>query len=334
MCHQFEVFEIFKRGVEKELKSKFQVARTTSSGNWIITVAIGKEYLDRWHLTVSESWLNYADTHDIGILVVTGDLIDADDIHWKKPNWQKLLIASAVLDLDLRIELICYLDTDILINPFSPNIFTLHQPGKIGVVSLRKNLPFNYESTLKKLAILRKSFINKDYPLDSALFISTSDLYSFHNLPPQEDEFCTGLFLFDAKEFAQIMKSWFFEYTKDVKSITNDGDQTHINYHVQSLGLSYFLPYEYQAIWSFEVANFYAFLFTQKFENIQNYIDCIQSTLLRVNFLHFAGSWTESSTFSQINLKFDPEFRILYKEYQEYSKVRLKGIPVGVVKPA
>jgi hypothetical protein len=319
--------------MEQQLDSKFQIVRSSSSGNWIITVAIGKSYLDRWKATVSESWLKYAEINDIGVIVITDDLIESDNLHWKKPNWQKLLIASAVLELELKIEVICYLDTDILINPFSPNVFNLYRPNKIGVVSLRKQLPFDYNLTLRKLALLRKTFIDENYPLDSALFIDTANLYKFHNLEPQEDEFCTGLFLFNAKQFAPIMKSWFFEYTKSVKSITNDGDQTHINYHVQSSGLAHFLPYEYQAIWSFEAANSYAFLFAQKFENLQNYRYCIQSTLLRVNFLHFAGSWTESSTFSQINFAFDPEFRDLYKNYREYSQVSLKGKPIGMIKP-
>jgi hypothetical protein len=165
------------------------------------------------------------------------------------------------------------------------------------------------------------------------MIIDTADLYKFHNLAPQEDEFCTGLFLFNAKQSAPIMKSWFFEYTKNVKSITNDGDQTHINYHVQSSGLAHFLSCEYQAIWSFKAANSYAFLFAQKFENPQNYRDCIQSTLLRMNFLHFAGSWTKSSTFSQINFTFNPEFSDLYKNYREYSQVSLKEKPIGMIKP-
>jgi hypothetical protein len=315
------------------LNPKFYIARETLSGNWLTTIAVGEPYFKTWTSTVSKSWLDYAEAHDLGIIVVVKDLIDKSDVNWKKPNWQKLLIPSALLKLDLNIEIICYLDTDILINPFSPNVFDLYEQKKIGVVSLRKNLPFHYDSTLRKLALLRRTYLDNSYPLDSALFISLSDLYKFHELPVQEDEFCSGFFLFNLNEFASIMESWFFENKSDVKSITNDGDQTHINYYVQSLGLANYLPYEYQAIWSFEAANYYSFLFAQEFNDVDLYKLCIQSTLLRVNFLHFAGSWTESSKFSETDFEINSEFYELFRNYQSYSKETLSGKPRGLIRP-
>lgn len=315
------------------MDDKFYIPRKTLSGNWLITIAVGDHYLNRWESSVSKSWLDYADIHDLGIIVVVQDLIEKDDVNWKKPNWQKLLIPSELLKSGLLVKIVCYLDTDILINPFSPNVFDLHKPKKIGVVSLRNNLPFDYDSTLRKLALLRRTFLDRDYPLDSALFISLSDLYKYHNLQVQEDEFCSGFFLFDVAEFASIMKSWFFEIKSDVKSITNNGDQTHINFYVQSLGLANYLPYEYQAIWSFEAANYYSFLFAQEFKDVNQYKMCIQSTLLRVNFLHFAGSWTESSKFSEIDFEINLEFYELLRNYQSYSKKAIAGKPRGMIRP-
>ena len=324
---------ITRKDANSKLNPKFHIARKTLSGNWLTTIAVGEPYFETWTSTVSKSWLEYAENYDLGVIVVVKDLIEKNDINWKKPNWQKLLIPSALLKLDLNIKIICYLDTDILINPFSPNVFNLHKPNKIGVVSLRKNLPFNYDLTLRKLALLRKTFLDSDYPLDSALFISISDLYEFHNLQIQEDEFCSGLFLLDVNEFASIMESWFLETKSDIQSITNDGDQTHINYYVQSLGLANFLPYEYQAIWSFEAANYYSFLFAQEFKDVELYKMCIQSTLLRVNFLHFAGSWNESSKFSEINFEINLENKELLRNYQSYSKKTLTGKPRGMIRP-
>jgi hypothetical protein len=315
------------------LNDKFYIARETLSGNWLVSIAVGEPYLNRWKATVSKSWMDYAITYDLGIVIVVKDLIEKDDTNWKKPNWQKLLIPSELLKSDLFVKIVCYLDTDVLINPFSSNVFDLHKPEKIGVVSLRNNLPFNYDLTLRKLALLRRTFLDKDYPLDSALFISPSDLYKHHDLQVQEDEFCSGFFLFDATEFASIMESWFFEIKSDVVSITNNGDQTHINYYVQSLGLANYLPYEYQAIWSFEAANFYSFLFAQEFKDINLYKLCIQSTLLRVNFLHFAGSWTESSKFSEIDFEINLQFYELLRNYQSYSKKTLSGKPRGMIRP-
>jgi hypothetical protein len=312
---------------------KFHVVRDSSSGKWLVTIAIGDEYLKNWEMNFKFSWVEYADRYDLGILVVTNDLIDVSNEKWKKPTWQKLLIASNLKYFDRDIEVVCYLDTDILINPFAPDVFDQHIKGQIGVVSLRKNLPFDYEQTLRRLALLRHKFIDDKYPLDSALFIDLPGLYGFHNLPAQQDEFCAGFFLFEPIEFASDMEAWFNKYDKTVDSITNGGDQTHLNFHIQSSGVANFIPYEFQAIWAFEAANYYGHLFIDQFKDIDLFKKCVQSTLLRVNFLHFAGKWPESSTFSNFKFNFTSEFYTLYKECDEYSKVQLTGKPKGTINP-
>ena len=55
------------------------------------------------------------------------------------------------------------------------------------------------------------------------------------------------------------------------------------------------LPYEFQAIWNYEVALNYPFLFHENYKKILK--DCVISTLFRVDMLHFAGSWPENSIF-------------------------------------
>jgi hypothetical protein len=311
---------------------KFFIARDSNSGNWIVTLAIGDKYFSNWTSTVKDSWIDYANRHDLGILVITKHLIELTHPNWKKPNWQKLLIASNLKSLGREVQLVCYLDTDILINPFSPNVFNLHVKGKIGVVSLRKNLPFDYDQTLRRLALLRHKFIDDTYPLDSALFIDLPGLFGFHNLPTQPDEFCSGFLLFDPTQFASIMEGWFHEYDQTINTITGGGDQTHMNFHIQSLDLANYLPYEFQGIWAFEAANYYGFLFMQKFNDLGLYKECIEATLQRVHFLHFAGNWPESSTFSKINFEFNSKFYDLYQAYESYAKMILSGSPKGIVK--
>lgn len=309
----------------------FEVFRNTESGNWIVTIAIGDTYLHRWKSTVFKSWLLYAKENDLGIIVITDHLIPKNHSKWKKPTWQKMLIGRYLTKYDIKINTICYLDTDILINPYSLNIFDFHDDEKISVVSLRKNLPFNYETTLRKLALLRKSYLDDRYPLDSALFIGLDELYAFHNLPTQEDEFCAGLLMFNPKYFGTQMYEWFEKYDRSVTSITNGGDQTHINFHVQSTGVANFIPYEFQAIWSFESANYYPFLFMDEFKNSQIFKQSIQSTLLRVNFLHFAGNWPESSKFTEGEFEMSEDFIQLYANYKNYLSKPVTGKPLGTI---
>ncbi len=43
-------------------------------------------------------------------------------LYYKKPTWNKLLLGNEILK-KFKQKNMCYLDTDILINPISPNIF-------------------------------------------------------------------------------------------------------------------------------------------------------------------------------------------------------------------
>jgi hypothetical protein len=314
-------------------QNSFKVIKTSKSGNYLATIAIGQSYYERFETNSLDTWRKYADMHDIGVIVFFDNLIDTSHPKWKKPTWQKLLIGSILLKTDFPVKLVCYLDTDIIINPFSPNVFDCFVSGKVSVVSLRNNLPFNYSHTLKKLALLRKKYIDPKYPLDSALFASLKTLYEHQNLSIQNDEFCAGLLMFNPLEMAQQMEDWFYLYDKQVESITSGGDQTHLNYHILSSDLANFLDYEFQAIWAFEAANYYPFLFIDGFNDRSLYKECIQSTLMRVNFLHFAGSWPESSTFNLNNFSLDLIYLDLYEEYREYLQVKLSGKPIGKVLP-
>lgn len=298
-----------------------------------MTIAIGETYLNKWKSTVSKTWALYAQANDFGIIVIVDHLIPTSNTKWKKPTWQKMLIGRYLINEDIPINTLCYLDTDILINPYASNVFDYHQDQKISVVSLRKNLPFNYHTTLRKLALLRKSYLDEKYPLDSALFIGLNELYNYHNLTPQEDEFCAGLLMFNPKHFGDQMQEWFEMYDKNVTSITNGGDQTHMNYHVQSSGMANFIPYEFQAIWSFESANYYPFLYMDKFKDSEILEFCVQSTLLRVNFLHFAGNWPESSKFTEGKFEISEKFMKLFENYKNYLLKPVTGVPLGNINP-
>lgn len=313
--------------------NSFRVIKASKSGNYLVTIAIGETYEARFQKNSLETWEKYAEKHELGIILFYDHLIDKSHPKWKKPTWQKLLIGSILLESGYPIKYVCYLDTDIIINPFSPNIFNYSVSKKISVVSLRNNLPFHYDHTLKKLALLRKKYIDPKYPLDSALFANLKTLYGYQSLPIQSDEFCAGLLLFNPHELAKQMEDWFYLYDQHVESITDGGDQIHLNYHILSSNLASFLDYEFQAIWAFEAANYYPFLFIDGFNDRSLYKECIKSTLMRVNFLHFAGSWPESSTFSLDKFSLDFVYLDLYREYNDYLNINVSGKPIGKIRP-
>jgi hypothetical protein len=305
------------------------------SGNLIATIAIGDKYFDLWEKHAFPLWIDYCERHDLGLIVFTDNLISESSSSWKKATWQKLLIGDFLKEnLASYIANICYVDTDILINPFSPNIFEFHDDEFISLVSKRSNLPYTCsEDTLKKhIAFNRNKFYSSDYPLDSSLFISLKDLYGFHNMAVQKDEACMGLIVFNVNNFSSIMKSWFMKYDSSIKSITNNGDQTHLNYEIQNHGKVKWLDYRFQALWVYEMAIKFPFLYELKNLNHDLIIKSIQASLTTNYFLHFAGSWHESKMWLTKGI-IDKVYLEYLNEFSEYEKLNLSGKPIGMVSP-
>lgn len=304
-----------------------------SSGNVLATIAIGEAYYEAWQQYALPGWESYCRRHDLGLVAFDDDLISTSAKTWKKATWQKMLIAETVEASGLKVGSICYLDTDILIGPYAPNIFAEYDPRTIGLVSLRRRLPFPYDEVLRRLAFLRHTFYDRSYPLDSALFMSLEQLYQHHELPVQDDEACMGLIVFTPQHHASLMRGWFDKYDRDVQSITGGGDQTHINFEIQNWGSVTWLDYRFQAIWAFEMAWRYPFLYEATGNNDGLIRSCIEAALTQNHFLHFAGSWHESAMWKRGKVFDGAKSDDLVDRYRNYLKMPVTGIPAGLIKP-
>jgi hypothetical protein len=270
------------------------IVKDSKSGRFLVTIVIGEKYLDNWTKLVSKSWVMYAEKFDVGIIIFTENLIPESDPFWKKANWQKLLIPRQLIERGIKCDYVCYIDSDVLINPFAPDIFNWGVLDKVGVVSARNNLPFSFSEINKRLAYLRREFIDDSYRLDTAQHFSTEQLYRYHSFSDQGDEFCAGVLLFSPSYVAKSFEEWFFLYKSDVKSITDGGEQTHLNYHVFSNNLANLLPYKFQAIWAYEIAWAHINLFEERFSDSKSLKAAVSQILLNNYFVHFAGKQTET----------------------------------------
>jgi hypothetical protein len=305
----------------------YEFLSKSSNGDYLVTIAIGDAYFEKWREFILPSWKIYADVHGLGIAVARTDLIDRSNPLWKKPTWQKMLIPSSLSETE--VIRVCYLDTDILINPFAPNIFEYFEQNKIGVTSIRSEMPYEPYEVQKKLAFFRNKYIDPTYPLDSSLFFTTKQLYEYHKFVDQGEEFCAGLLLFSNKEQELRMRNWFNLYDSKVESITNGGDQTHLNYHIISEGIQHFIPYKFQAIWAYEAAWNHPDLFMENFESSNRIKNAISSVLLNNHFLHFAGGSKESKViWDKKNFDIE-EFVETFKGLILYSKEKAKTPVLG-----
>jgi len=272
-----------------------QIIRQSKKGLYLVTIVIGESYVSDWVNIVKENWLHYCEKYEVGIIIFIEDLLPKSNPYWKKANWQKLLISKQLIQSDVNCNYICYLDSDIIISPFAPNIFDWAISNKVGVVSARKNMPYDYFEINKRLAYLRRKFLDTAYRLDSAQHFSTRELYDYHSFPDQGDEFCSGVLLFSPTEMNNYLEEWFYLYKSDVRSITAGGEQTHLNYHIFSNNLAHLLPYKFQAIWAFEVAWSHIRLFEGEFLDKKSIKESVIQVVLNNHFVHFAGNQIETS---------------------------------------
>ena len=292
--------------------------------NYLVTIAIGKKLFSDWKKYAYPSWKLYCRKNGLGLICFDHHLIDKKNIYFKKPHWQKYLIGHHLKNE--KINNVCYLDTDFIINPFSPDIFKKRNMKFIYASSNIYGLPYNLEKAQKNVSYYRKKYINNKYPLDSAIFASKEKTYKFANLSVKKDDLCSGLFVFNLKKHSALLESLFFNYYKNPKSLT-EGDQIHFSFHLLKSKIFKRLDYKFQAYWIYEMAINYPFLYFIKNKKVLK--ECVLNTLMNNYFLHFPGSWIEGRMWK--NFFIDKKNLVFYKKLYKYYQKKVVGKPVGKV---
>jgi hypothetical protein len=215
------------------------------------------------------------------------------------------------------------------VNKFAPSIFDFND-GTLAMVSQFKELPFDLNLVLRRIAFYRNRFISAQYPLDSALFMSIEDIYKFHNLTPQKDYGCAGFFMGNIFDHSLHMSEIFNSYDANVSTITDGGDEPILNFEFQNRFQTKWLPYKFQALWIYEMAAYYPFLY-ESLSDSNLILKCIESSLQNNIFLHFAGSWNESKMISYVQRI--PSDKEASEDFDKYYRSPLTGKPVGRILP-
>jgi hypothetical protein len=214
----------------------------------------------------------------------------------------------------------------------APNIFESYDKNTIAFVSQESNLPYPYESVRRRIAFLRHTFYDRNYPLDSSLHASHKQIFEFHNLPCQKDFACTGLFIFNVRNHSDMMRTWYTKYNRDLKTLDGGTEEVHLNYEVQNWGKVTWIDYRYQALWLYEMAWKFPFLYHCGRNDKHLIKECIEASLFTNYFLHFAGAWEGDMWKIDGILQGDVSRRII-EDFNEYEKMPLTCKPKGIIKP-
>jgi len=308
-------------------KKNFKIIRSGKSiNNYLVTIATGKKYFDNWKKNFLDDWLSYCNYHNLGLIVFDKDLIEKSSVIWKHPTWQRLIVPKILSIYAKQVKNICLLDADIIINPLSPNIFRNFNPKNISVVSLYENLPYNetYKELRKKIVFYRKNFMKKNYPLRSSILGGPEEIYKNYKFSKSfNNYFCAGVILLNINKNSDFFLKTYFKYYNDRRFI---GVEVPLNFEIYNKKKVTYLDYKFQAIWLYELANKYSFLYRiRSYKKIKDY--CIQQSMLDNYFIHFAGSWpdTKSSKYFKNSIN-NISFKKLNKNFYNFKKLNLKPL--------
>ena len=95
----------------------------------IVTLTLGRKYLETWKRLAEANWRKYANIHGYDLLCIDHPLDGSDRAKKRSPSWQKCLILNQPFSQEY--ERIVWIDSDILIN-------TAHAPSIVEGVPLDK----------------------------------------------------------------------------------------------------------------------------------------------------------------------------------------------------
>ncbi len=302
-----------------------------TSGNAFYIICIGKKFQNSFKKTTLPFYLNYCKKYNIGLIVVE-EFIDknyrSNVLYKDYPAYQRLLAPAEIKKKFPKYKVICDIDADCIPGFLARNIFT-HFKKKIRHNEIYLTVPYKVSKVElgKRLSLLRKTYIDKKYPLDSIITASDKDEmkiygYKYRGMIPT-----IGTCMGTTKTLAETGQKYYKAIIKDKKFKYLQ------NYRINNYSKNFkikWLPYEFQAIWNFEISLHYPFLFNKKYKKFFN--DCVMSILHRVDFLHFAGSWPENKSFFNTTFKNMGSMRSYYKYLGNYLSKNIKPRSYGKIK--
>ena len=302
----------------------------SNSDKAIVTLALGNSHYQDWLNYSKPSLVKYCENNNLNLMIQTESMDNS--MRYEKATWQKLLLPNQLLIEHPRIKSYCYVDTDVIANPYAPSIFEVHKKNTVSLVSQFKNLPFPLNSVLRKIAFNRHYYYDSGYPLDSALFMTSNEIYEHHGLPTMPDYACAGVYMSDVEYSAEKLRSIYQLNDQTTYTLTG-GDEPVFNYELQRNFVINWIEYKYQAIWNFEMAYRAEYLYKSTTTSVDAINQTLKNVLSDLVFLHFAGSWHEKSIWKENKIFQSTQLLEEMQRYQVYLQQEVQGKPVGIIRP-
>lgn len=268
----------------------------------IVTLAVGAKHLNNFNSYCRRSWTRYAERHNLDLVVLTDALDNSERALSRSPAWQKCLILS--LEPINRYDRVAWLDSDIIINPESPDIFLGVPMDKIGAIDCYANPnPGDYAKWLERLydhwTKRGSSFVRNATPTEyHSRFGLTGNFTSVVQ---------TGVLVLSPTYHRDLLQRVYYGY-EDKEATEWNYEMRPLSYEILKADLAFWIDGKFNAEWALIRQNLYPFAYDLNFyEKLTNRVlrslgfnvsmglmgKCATTAFLNNYFLHFSGCSSE-----------------------------------------
>lgn len=264
----------------------------------IVTLAIGKHYLERWQKLCADNWSKYAKNYGYDIICIDTPLDNSPRAQSRSPAWQKCLILG-----DERVkkyEKLVWIDSDILINPNSPCIVENVPDDRVGAVS-------TFAQFAEPLPGKDQMLINRIVEFWNWPYRNAKEYYSGALLPDLFDQVVqTGVMVLSPHKHNSILEYTYYHYDE---TPLGNFEMDALSYELLKANCVHWLDNKFNQVWVACMVMDYPFLLPPKKTEIKpirlwkrltrgHYqlppkkvtTAALNTAFLNNYFLHFAGT--------------------------------------------
>jgi len=271
----------------------------------IVTLVIGKKYVDSWNKLCRDNWQKYADKYGYDIIYIDRPLDSTARAQQRSPAWQKCLILSQ--EFSQKYQRIVWIDSDILINSsIAPCIVKDVPIDKIGAVDecLSPTSDLYFQTLERKYDYCKYSNIRV------VINHTAKHYYSNYGLPPKFNSIVqTGVLVLSPNHHRKILEKVYLEY-EDKGSSQWNYEMRPLSWELINGDYIHWIDHRFNVIWFDYLCLHYPFLLEKarspfikkikrKIQNILSIIGiyphprlkstCATTAFTNSFFLHFAG---------------------------------------------
>ena len=267
----------------------------------IVTIALGEKYSKLFDEICLDNWKQYADKHGYDLICIKEPLDQTQRAMSRSPAWQKCLILSQ--EWSDKYSRIVWIDSDILINPDSPDISVEVPIEKVGATD-------EYSSPSSEIYVEARERVHEYKRINGIGGDYTPDLYAaygFSNSLPKIVQ--TGVMVLSPKYHRKYLESVYYNY-EDRGFIY---EMVPLSYELITNNIVHWISPKFNTLWIVDKAYYYPFLLcNSKRKNLLK--ECLSVECLNSYFLHFAGGLTGEMKYVQYNSTKDILIRVRNKK--------------------